>query len=164
MTILYPLLNRSEKQFTRSLYVVLIWTIVLITLPLAAPSSKESVTIPSGPTHVDKLDPELKSDDPDFHFKRNPFEPVKWRPQFKSKLSLPTTIKLPESKTLFSLTGIIWDDKKPYAILSFSGARKIVSEGDIVEGKTIHSISRSKLILKSAKETFILMIGTDILL
>jgi len=137
---------------------------VSINLITAAPDKKTSPSTPTESVKTAKSDATIKPKTPNFHFKRNPFKPVKWSPEFKSTSSLPTNIKLPESKTLFSLTGIIWDEKKPYAILSFSGTRKIVSAGDMVEDIKIHSISRSELILKRATETFILTIGNDILL
>lgn len=62
------------------------------------------------------------------------------------------------------LTGIIWDQQAPYAIVTFQGETRIIKPGDMMAGHHVELISKTFLRLKSDSKTLILEVGKEILL
>ncbi len=62
------------------------------------------------------------------------------------------------------LTGIIWDEEKPYAMVTYQNRKHTVSVNDTIADKQVVQITRSRVILKSRTKTYILEVGKDTLL
>ena len=68
-----------------------------------------------------------------------------------------------ESKTMvIKLTGIIWDDSSPAAVLDVSGSTHVVYEGNNVFWINVVSISSSSIVLEGNDRQYMVRLGEEI--
>jgi hypothetical protein len=60
------------------------------------------------------------------------------------------------------LSGIIWDEERPYALIMFQNRRLTVSVNDYVADKQVVQITKSRVMLKSRAKTYILEVGKEL--
>jgi|GEM_PF-4626112 len=59
------------------------------------------------------------------------------------------------------VSGIIWDEESPLAIVIYQEKKKIIGINDIVDGKKVINITRNSVLLKSGAKTLILNVGKE---
>lgn len=80
--------------------------------------------------------------------KRSPFSPPGFVPETG------TTGDISELDIPLQVTGIIWDDNNPFAMIN----DKIVKKGDMVSGALVSDIKKDEVILKINDKKFVLKI------
>lgn len=85
---------------------------------------------------------------------RNPFKPVAYTAASISEEGLSL-----EKIDSVLLTGVVWDETLPYAIISAGGIRQIIKQGDIVDIYTVKKIHINDVVLKHGSKTLILEKG-----
>lgn len=85
---------------------------------------------------------------------RDPFKPV---PYTAASISVDGVAS--EKIDSVILTGIIWDEEMPYAVISAGGSRQIVKRGDTVGTATVEAIHLNDVLLKQGRKTLILEKG-----
>lgn len=91
---------------------------------------------------------------------RDPFKPVDLKGVSLLNKTLPQ-IAPTVNGVLVKVTGIIWDENDPMAVVLYSGKRHIVGLSDRFLGYDVISISKKELKLKGDTKTFILKVGKE---
>ncbi|MFH1063205.1 MAG: hypothetical protein V1747_10045 [Candidatus Omnitrophota bacterium] len=157
-------LNRlAAKRFSNNEKIALIIIFIIIGLIgnyyfnnwIAALKSKNSVVIPISPPIIPKLpDPliikPVKFEEPIFPeintpTLRDPFLSSKNPQELKTIVTKKPSVEL-------KLSGILWDDKIPSAIINSS----IVKIGDLIEGKTVVDIEKNQVVVMEDGKILIL--------
>ncbi|MFT5170684.1 MAG: hypothetical protein ACI9BD_000453 [Candidatus Marinamargulisbacteria bacterium] len=100
---------------------------------------------------------------------RDPFKPFdvsrlgELKPK-KRTSKIEPSVQSRQKKRRVTLTGIIWDKKHPYAIVSVSGKKRVVAEGDELMGERIKKITQKEVLLNWNSKTLILKVGKEIVL
>ncbi|RAP37248.1 hypothetical protein DID80_04300 [Candidatus Marinamargulisbacteria bacterium SCGC AAA071-K20] len=94
------------------------------------------------------------------YLERDPFMPFDLSQSlYKNK---PISKDAPKVKSsIVKVTGIIWEEASPMAVVSFAGRRQIIGLGDLLFSKKVTKISKKYVWLKGDEKTLILKIGKE---
>jgi hypothetical protein len=91
---------------------------------------------------------------------RDPFQPQEIsKRRYANKPLLKSTPKV--KAPVIKVTGIIWEENSPMAVVSYAGRQSIISPGDKLFSNEVTKISKKAVWLKGAKKTFILEVGKE---
>lgn len=84
---------------------------------------------------------------------RNPFDVS----ALEKSAALPPVVQLKKKTPVYYLSGIIWNDEKPSAIINDS----VVRVGSVIDAATVKSIAQDRVILNSDDKDMTLLLRSD---
>ena len=92
------------------------------------------------------------------YVQRDPFQPYVVNKQgYAGKPLIKTGPKVVD--LLVKVTGIIWEEKDPMAVVSYGGRQQIIGLGDKLFSRKVTKISKKSVWLKGRKKTLIIDVG-----
>ena len=102
---------------------------------------------------------------------RDPFKKIDYKKLVKNVSVLEKEIQNVENKDLFSsasvklkLTGIIWDEKDPKAIICIQEKSFFISKGDVIKEAFVSQISKGSVLFETENKTIKLELGQETIL